>query len=621
MGRFSSIRLRAVATSLALALAVLAAGGVPADAARRPPGPKQAAPAARSVVRTAQVAFRWHKAKRARGYDLRIARDRRFTSQMQTVHVRAANAHLLLAPGRWFWKVRSTGKVNSRWSNITQVVVRPKGDAYPPTRPTALQVTAVAADSVTVMFGASHDDGYVARYELLAGSKVIARGSAAPLIAQALPCATLFTLRVRAVDGAGHVSALSPVAHTRTRPCTDAIAPDAPGNVHAITIADTSVALAWDVAHDPDGTVKRYAVYRNGVLLGQPSTTGFLASHLAPATSYAFTVVAIDGGGHQSGASALDLTTLAPLPATGPAYAYMLATTGASFEDLQRHYMQIAAVSPTYFHLSPDLAILGQDDPLVTGWSRLRGIDVEPRVESQDPAILHALLSSPANRSDLIARISALVADNGYDGINIDFEAGAAADRPLLTAFASQLAQTLHAQGAKLTMAVAAKTSATLTGRAGFYDYPALAGIADRLFVMAWDLHWATSPSGPISDATWVAKIIKYITTVPNYPRFTIGTQLYGFDWPLGARATPLEWDDMTAMQTTLGVQTAWDAVAQEPYFTYTDTSGVAHTAYYANAQSVQGRLGQARAAGLGVGLWRLGDEDQETWNIPSLKP
>jgi hypothetical protein len=620
MGRFFPNRLRAAAISLALAVTVFAIA-VPADAARRPPGPKQAAPAARSVVRTAQVAFRWHKVKRAKGYDLRIARDRRFSSKMQTVHVRAASARLLLAPGRWFWKVRSTGKVNSRWSNITQVVVRPKGDAYAPTRPTALRVTAVASDSVTVMFGASQDDGHVARYELLSGGKVIASGTAAPLTAPSLPCATLFTLRVRAVDGVGHISTGSPVAHARTRPCSDNIAPDAPGNVHAITVSDTSVALAWDVARDPDGSVQRYAVYRNGVLLGQPRTTGFLATHLAPASPYSFTVVAIDGGGHHSGTGALDLTTLAPLPATGPAYAYMLATTGASFDDLQRHYMQIAAVSPTYFHLGPDLAILGQEDPLVTGWARLRGIDVEPRVESQDPAILHALLSSDANRSNLIARISALVAENGYDGINIDFEAGAASDRPLLTAFASQLAQTLHAQGAKLTMAVAAKTGATLTGRAGFYDYPALAGIADRLFVMAWDLHWATSPSGPISDATWVGKIIKYVTTVPNCQRFTIGTQLYGFDWPLGAKATPLEWDDMTAMQATLGAQTSWDAVAQEPYFTYTDTAGVVHTAYYANAQSVQGRLGQARAAGLGVGLWRLGDEDQETWNIPSLKP
>ena len=620
MGRHPSTRLRAVATSFALALVLATA--LPADASRRPPGPKQASPAPRSVVQSAQVPFRWHKARRAKGYDLRIARDRRFSSQMQTLHVRVAGKRLLLAPGRWFWKVRSTGKVNSRWSNIMQVVVRPRGDAYPPSRPTALRVTAVAADSVTVMFAGSQDDGHVARYELLSGStKVIATGAAAPLTAQRLACATTFTLRVRAVDAVGHVSATSPVAHARTHACTDGVPPDAPGNVHAITVADTSVALAWDPAHDSDGTVTRYAVYRNGALLGQPHSTGFLAAHLAPATPYSFTVVAIDGGGHRSAAGTLSTTTQPPLPATGPAYAYMLATTGASFDDLQRHYLQIAAVSPTYFHLGTDLAILGQDDPLVTGWARLRGIDVEPRVESQDPAILHALLSSDANRSDLIARISALVAENGYDGINIDFEAGAAADRPLLTAFASQLAQTLHAQGAKLTIAVAAKTGPTLTGRSGFYDYPALAGIADRLFVMAWDLHWATSPAGPISDATWVGKIIKYVTSVPNASRFIIGTQLYGFDWPLGAKATPYEWDDMTAMQTGLGAQTTWDAVAQEPYFIYTDGSGVVHTAYYANAQSVQGRLGQARAAGLGVGLWRLGDEDQETWSIPSLTP
>ncbi len=367
--------------------------------------------------------------------------------------------------------------------------------------------------------------------------------------------------------------------------------------------------------------MRRYAVYRNGVLLGQPASTGYLARNLAPATPYHFTVEAIDGGSHHSPVAALDETTQLPLPATGPAYAYMLATTGKSFEDMQRHYRQIAVVSPTYFHVEPDLSISGVDDPLVTGWARLRGIAVEPRVETQDPATLHTLLASAANRTNLVGRISALVAENGYDGVNVDFEAGAAADRPLLVAFASELAQTLHAQGATLTMAVGAKTSASLTGRAGFYDYPALAAVCDRLFTMAWDLHWATSPAGPISDATWVARVIAYIKTVPNASRFIIGTQLYGFDWPLGARATPLEWDDMTALQATLGVTAQWDAVAQEPYFTYTDAAHVSHTAYFATAQSVQGRLGQARAAGLGVGLWRLGDEDQETWNIPALTP
>jgi spore germination protein YaaH len=620
MGLFSTGRKQAV-TALTVALAVLAGTQLTAGAAWHPPGPKQAAPAKRAVVRTAQVPFRWHRARNARGYDLRVARDRRFNGKMQTLHVRGLQARLLLAPGRWFWKVRSTGKINSRWSNIAQIVVRPRGDAYPPSRPAALRVTGIAEDSVTVMFGASHDDRGVVRYELLAGGKLIARGAAAPLTASGLACATLLVLRVRAVDAAGHLSRTSPVANARTRPCTDRIAPDAPGNVHAISVADTSVALAWDAARDPDGSVRRYAVYRNGVLLGMPQSTGYLARNLAPATPYHFTVAAIDGGGHRSPDAALDTATQAPLPATGPAYAYMLATTGASFEDMQRHYRQIAVVSPTYYHLGTDLAILGQDDPLVTGWARLRGIAVEPRVESQDPAILHTLLVSDANRHDLIARISTLVAENGYDGVNVDFEAGAATDRPLLTAFASELAQTLHAQGAKLTMAIAAKTSATATGRSGFYDYAALAAICDRLFVMAWDLHWATSPAGPISDATWVGKIIAFIATQPNASRFIIGTQLYGFDWPLGARATPLEWDDMTVLQTGLAAPTHWDAVAQEPFFTYTDGAGVSHTAYFANAQSVQGRLGQARAAGLGVGLWRLGDEDQETWNIPSLNP
>ena len=94
----------------------------------------------------------------------------------------------------------------------------------------------------------------------------------------------------------------------------------------------------------------------------------------------------------------LDTATQAPLPATGPAYAYMLASTGKSFEDMQRHYRQIAVVSPTYYSLGRDLSIMGKDDPLVTNWARLRGIVVEPRVESQDPAILHNLLTSAANR-------------------------------------------------------------------------------------------------------------------------------------------------------------------------------------------------------------------------------
>jgi spore germination protein YaaH len=620
MGRSSRRRHLRAAAPFGLGLLALAAAALPAQAAQRPPGPAPAAPKPRAVVATSHVPFRWHAAVKARGYDLRIARDRGFAKTMQTVHVRTAKAQVLLLPGRWYWKVRSTGAINSRWSNIRQIVVHPKGDAYPPSRPTALRVTAVAQDAVTVTFGASTDDRAVSGYELLASTgKVLARGAAAPLTATGIACATTYTLTVRALDAAGNASQASPVAHAKTHGCTDVLPPDAPANVRTLTVADTSVALAWDPAHDVDGTISRYAVYRNGVLLGQSQSTGFLARSLAPSTAYHFSVAAIDGGGHRSPESALDAVTQAPLPATGPAYAYMLASTSKSFEDLQRHYRQVATVSPTYYHVDRNLSISGQDDPLVTGWARQRGIAVEPRIETQDATTLHALLASPTNRHALVGRISALVATYGYDGVNIDFEAGPATDRANLVAFASELSQTLHAQGARLTMAVGAMTGPTLIGRNGFYDLGALAAVCDHLFVMAWDLHWAGSAAGPISDATWVQRVIAYLLTIPNASRFIIGTQLYGFDWPLGARATPLEWDDMSALSASLGAAVQWDAVAQEPFFTYTDASNIPHTAYFANAQSVQGRFGPARAAGLGVGFWRLGDEDQETWNIPSL--
>jgi spore germination protein len=268
-----------------------------------------------------------------------------------------------------------------------------------------------------------------------------------------------------------------------------------------------------------------------------------------------------------------------------------------------------------------DGTIGGKDDPLVTRWARLHGVRVEPRFHTEDPTTQHSLLADPVKSAALAARIAAICALQGYDGANIDFEGGPPTDRNALTAFVQTLAGLLHDQGETLTISIGAKQSPATTGRNGYFDYPPLAQAADHLFVMAWDLHWATSPAGPISDVTWVAKIVSYILTVPNASRFIIGTQLYGFDWPLGGKATPLEDDGIQALRAQVGATALWDPVAQEPYFTDPDGSGTSHAVYYANATSVGARFAVARAHGMGVGMWRLGSEDQTIWNNPSLQP
>jgi spore germination protein YaaH/chitodextrinase len=609
-------------------LAALAALAVLPDASlatRRPHGPALGSPRPAATITTSRVVFHWKPAPKAQGYDLRLARNRSFTAGVQTLHVRGASGGAVLLRGAWYWKVRSRASIASRWSNTRMLRVRPSKDVFAPSRPGALRVTQVASDSVELSFVASKDNVRVDRYGVLANDRPIATTTSTTPTVGGLSCATLYTFTVAALDRAGNVSQVSPPARAKTRACGTAKIVAAPALPVSVPVelttsgaTDHSVALSWSGG----GGAAGFAVYRNGVLLGKPVAAGFLAGNLAPATPYTFTVRARDRAGNlTTDSQPLTVTTLAPIPTTGVAYAFLLATVDSSFLDLQRHVAQIGTVAPTYYEVLRNGSIGGKDDPLVTRWARLHGVRVEPRFHTEDPTTQHSLLADPVKSAALAARIAAICALQGYDGANIDFEGGPPTDRNALTTFVQTLAGLLHDQGETLTISIGAKQSPATTGRNGYFDYPPLAQAADHLFVMAWDLHWATSPAGPISDVTWVAKIVNYILTVPNPGRFIIGTQLYGFDWPLGGRATPLEDDGIQALRAQVGATAIWDPVAQEPYFTYTDGSGTPHSVYYANASSVGARFAVARARGLGVGMWRLGSEDQTMWNDPTLQP
>jgi chitodextrinase len=608
-----------------VALAALALLPDASLALRRPHGPVLASPRPAATVTTSKVVFHWKAAPKAVGYDLRLARNRGFTAGVQTLHVRRASGGVLLLQGAWYWKVRSRASIASRWSNTRMLRVRPSKDVFAPSRPGALRVTQVASDSVQLSFVASKDNVRVERYQVLANDRPVATTASTTPTVPGLTCATLYTFTVAALDRAGNVSQVSPPARARTRACGTAKVVAAPPEPLSVPVGlitsgatDHSVALSWSGG----GGAAGFAVYRNGILLGKPVAAGFVAGNLAAATPYTFTVRARDRAGTLTADSQpLTVSTLAPIPTAGIAYAFLLATVDASFLDLQRHVAQIGAVSPTYYEVLRDGSIGGKDDPLVTRWARLHGIRVEPRFHTEDPTTQHSLLADPVKSAALAARIAAICALQGYDGANIDFEGGPPTDRDALTRFVQTLAGLLHDQGETLTISIGAKQSAATTGRNGYFDYPPLAQAADRLFVMAWDLHWATSPAGPISDVTWVTKIANYILTVPNPGRFIIGTQLYGFDWPRGGKATPFEDDGIQALLARVGATPIWDPVALEPYFTYTDGSGLPHAVYYANASSVDARFAVARTRGLGVGMWRLGSEDQTIWNVPSLQP
>jgi hypothetical protein len=99
------------------------------------------------MLTTSRVVFHWKPAGKARGFDLRLARNRGFTVAVQTIHVRRSSGRATLVKGAWYWKVRSRGSIASRWSNTRMLRVRPSKDLFAPTRPGALRVTSIASST------------------------------------------------------------------------------------------------------------------------------------------------------------------------------------------------------------------------------------------------------------------------------------------------------------------------------------------------------------------------------------------------------------------------------------------------------------------------------------------
>jgi spore germination protein YaaH len=93
---------------------------------------------------------------------------------------------------------------------------------------------------------------------------------------------------------------------------------------------------------------------------------------------------------------------------------------------------------------------------------------------------------------------------------------------------------------------------------------------------------------------------------------------MYGLDWPAGGgpehQATAYQYTGIVALAHSVGATPLRDPISDEMGFHY-ESHGVAHQVWYLDGQSIVDRLRVARAYGLAVGLWRLGDEDQGLWS------
>jgi spore germination protein YaaH len=549
-----------------------------------------------------------------RGYRvLREGKVARKTSKRKlTVRIGARTRYQVVAVDR---KGRTGGRSGT-------VVVRSGHVA--PTKPAAPAVSDAEDTAVTLSWRRSRAlGGKVRQYWLVRDGRIVrgVQGTRARLTG--LPTGRALKFRIVAVDSLGWAS--KPSADVVVQ--TGHTAPAAPNAPTAINVNDTSLTLGWDPVTLPSGSKLRgYRVIRDGKVVAQVPTAQATFGNLGPKSTHDWSVATVDTLGYVSPpSSATRIVQTDPPPTTGNAQAFLLASTSSSFTAFRKYYQQIGVVYPTFWDCNNTTAkIEGRNDQQIVDFARDRKVKVLPRFNCQNPSMINKILRDQGMRAAWLDTIVKMVDDYGYDGVNIDFEAGLATDRDALSQFMRDLSARVHAKGKLLSQAVSAKTEDVPNHpRSTFFDYKELVKHNDYVFVMAWGVHWATSAPGPQDDFPWVKDVVDYVSTMPNREKFVMGTMLYGMDWANGGgQANPgtgLHYSEVQALIARTGARPEFDPTRNAWHFTYSE-NGAAHDVWYSDAGAVGNRVTLARDHGMGVGFWRIGQEDEGIWSHPRLQ-
>lgn len=234
-----------------------------------------------------------------------------------------------------------------------------------------------------------------------------------------------------------------------------------------------------------------------------------------------------------------------------------------------------------------------------------------------DAARVHKLLQSPAVQQKLAASLRDWLLQQGYQGLNLDFENLSDADFLKLPDFVKLLASTLHQSGLGLSLDI---EGVRLKSKA----MPALVAANDFLILMAYDEHDETSAAGPIASVGWSTKLL--VDTIKVIPRnkLVLGIGGYGYDWTAGEKeADSISYQQALLLARDYGPKgqaeqiVRFDSDSLNPRFEYADEKGGKHKVWFLDGVTAANQWSLGRQAALrGAALWLLGSEDPTVWSV-----
>jgi spore germination protein YaaH len=358
----------------------------------------------------------------------------------------------------------------------------------------------------------------------------------------------------------------------------------------------------------------------NYSLIATVTTNSYKDATLTPNTKYWYFIKASNSYSVSSDSVHINFTTLQTQSTVGKlvfAYAtYYYSGDTSSYNSMVANTQTIDQIATDTFVTDSYGTLSGLIPSQQISYANSNGIKPLAMITNNfDGNIAKTLLESPTNRQTLINNTLNALKVNGYKGVNVDLEGIYYYDRSYFTAFMQELYNTLHPQGFDVTIAVPAKTSDSPNASwSGAFDYAALSTYSDKIVLMTYDEHYFGGTPGPIASIGWVENVIKYAITVIPKDKILLGTAAYGYDWWQGG-AKSYTMSGIYNLASTYGATIQWDDTSKSPYFNYLDSTGLSHTVWFENAQSLNYKLDLVNSYNLsGIGMWRLGQETADYW-------
>lgn len=298
--------------------------------------------------------------------------------------------------------------------------------------------------------------------------------------------------------------------------------------------------------------------------------------------------------------------------------------------------------------LNDELTKSSQLWPLLYFFARQKNIRIIPTVMWSDGATIHAVLSSKASRTKHVQEIVRMVNDNGFDGVDIDYEGKLAETNPYFTAFLKEL---YTAMGKKWVMC----TIESRTPLDSRYDNPpatveyandfkAMNKYCDRVKFMTYDQGRIDvklnaqnpAPYVPVADVVWVEKAIRLAMKDIAPKKIMIGVATYGYEHDMFASPEAVGgigysqlWSFnpgyATTLAQTMGLTPQRNA-SGELYISFPATSSTeavplpnaTRVLTWSDSEAIKQKLELAKRLGIrGIAIFKIdGGEDPKMWDV-----